>query len=310
MSLHEFKPNRYYRTFGTHPPALTLLDGESVRTTTIDAAGVDAAGTAVAPAGNPLTGPFRIEGATAGDTLSVKILAIRPTRTWAYSSSSLASVVVDPEYVHQLPTTQGPGRIYWDVDLSELTAKPSQPLTGCEDLELALSPMLGCIGVAPEGAQSISSATSGPHGGNMDYRQIREGTTLQLPVFESGALLFLGDCHALQGAGELSGTGLEVPCEVQVEVRLSRGRRIAWPRGETKDTIFAIGNARPLDQATRHATTEMLRWLTEDYGLDFTAASVLIGQCADLDLANMFNPAFSVAIKLAKSVLPGKRTDG
>jgi acetamidase/formamidase len=81
-------------------------------------------------------------------------------------------------------------------------------------------------------------------------------------------------------------------------------REVTWPRGETSDDIFTIGNARPLDQALQHATTEMSRWLGEDYGLDARAASHLMGQVVRYDVGNVFNPAFTVACRIAKRWLP------
>jgi len=128
--------------------------------------------------------------------------------------------------------------------------------------------MLGCFGVAPPGGQAISTDTSAEHGGNMDYRGFVTGVTAYFPVFAPGALFHLGDGHAVQGDGEIVGTGIEVSCDVQFTVRLLKGYRIGWPRGENADYIFSVGNARPLDQALQHATTEMVRWLAADYGLD------------------------------------------
>ena len=83
-------------------------------------------------------------------------------------------------------------------------------------------------------------------------------------------------------------------------MKVLKGKRIGWPRGENDEDIFTIGNARPLDQALQHATTEMLDWLAADYGLDATAASHILGQAVRYDVANVFNPAYSVACRLAK----------
>ena len=96
-----------------------------------------------------------------------------------------------------------------------------------------------------------------------------------------GALFYLGDGHACQGDGEITGTGIETSFEMEVTFRVLK-RTISWPRGETADDIFAVANARLLDQALQHATTEMLRWLDEDYGLDARAASHLMGQVVRL----------------------------
>jgi len=83
--------------------------------------------------------------------------------------------------------------------------------------------------------------------------------------------------------------------------------KIGWPRGMNEHEIFTIGNARPLDQALQHATTEMHDWLMADYGLDAVAASHVMGQAVRYDVANVFNPAYSVACRVAKSALAGLR---
>jgi hypothetical protein len=88
-------------------------------------------------------------------------------------------------------------------------------------------------------------------------------------------------------------------------VRLLKKKKIGLVRGENDDYIFAVGNARPLDQATQHATTEMLRWLMEDYGLDIVAASILFGQLVKYDLGNMFDPAYTMVCKIPKAALLG-----
>ena len=123
------------------------------------------------------------------------------------------------------------------------------------------------------------------------------------PVFVPGALLHMGDGHAVQGEGEITGAGIEVSFEVEIMVDLQKNRRINWPRGENSDYIFTVGNARPLDQALQHATTEMLRWLTEDYRLDIGSANILLGQCAEYDVGNVFDPAYTMVCKLKKDVL-------
>ena len=96
---------------------------------------------------------------------------------------------------------------WWDIDTAAGTATLRSPETRLGSLRLPLDPMLGCFGVAPEDEQSISTATSGTHGGNMDYRGFRAGVTVYLPVFVPGGLLFMGDGHAVQSDGEICGTG-------------------------------------------------------------------------------------------------------
>ena len=138
-----------------------------------------------------------------------------------------------------------------------LTATLDPAVPGLEDFVLPLEPMIGCFGVAPADGQAISTATSAENGGNMDYRGFGPGTTVWFPVAVTGALFFLGDCHAVQGDGEIVGTGIETCFEVEVRLTVEKNRNLVWPRGENATEIFSIGNARPLDQALQHATTDM-----------------------------------------------------
>ena len=140
----------------------------------------------------------------------------------------------------------------------------------------------------------------------MDYRGFVAGTTVYFPVFEPGALFFLGDGHAVQGDGEIVGSGIEISMDVQVTLRLRKGWQLGWPHGENDQWVFTAGNARPLDEATQIATTEMLTWLEQDYGLDALGANLLMAQCVRYDLANMFDPAYTMVCKLAKNVLPAR----
>jgi acetamidase/formamidase len=137
----------------------------------------------------------------------------------------------------------------------------------------------------------------------MDYRGFVSGVTVYFPVFVPGALFHLGDGHAIQGDGEIVGTGIEISMEVEFTVELQKGKRSGWPRGEDAEYIFTVGNARPLDQAVQHATTEMLRWLRDDYGLDTREASILLGQAVRYDLGNVYDPAYTMVCKMPKRVL-------
>jgi len=300
MATHNFQPTHYHTTIGSHEPVLRINDGDTVVTATVDAFGKDASNTEVTPRGNPQTGPFYVEGAEPGDTLVVQLDRITPSREIGYTGSVVAPNVVDPWYVRELPERE---LAEWRVDNECATATLIKPETKLGNLVIPLSPMLGCFGVAPPRGQAISTATSAEHGGNMDYRGFAAGVTVYFPVFAPGALLHVGDGHATQGDGEIVGTGIEISMEVQFTVRLIKGKQIRWPRGEDAEHIFAVGNARPLDQAVQHATTEMLRWLKEDYGLDATSASLLLGQCVEYDLGNIFDPAYTMVCKLPKALL-------
>lgn len=296
MATHRFRPTRYHNVIGTAEPCLRIADCDTVVTDTIDASGLDASERQAGARPNPMTGPFFIEGAEPGDTLAVRIDRLTPSRATGWTYSPLAFTVLDPSAIPERPASQ---RVVWEIDQQAGIVRLRDPVGGLEGFTPPLQPMIGCFGVAPAGGQAFSTATSAQNGGNMDYRLFAPGTTAWFPVSVPGALFYLGDGHACQGDGEIVGTGIETSFEMEVTFRVLK-RTIIWPRGETAEDIFTVGNARPLDQALQHATTEMLCWLGEDYGLDQRAASHLMGQVVRYDVGNVFNPAYTVACRIAK----------
>ncbi len=303
MALHTFEPAGFCRCFGgPEPPVLVIKSGDSVRTKTIDAHGFNEREEPVGIRPNPLTGPFEIAGAEAGDTLAVRLEELAPNRSSCWSHRYLAENVLDPSFVRRLPEQ---AYTRWRIDLRSRSLAPAGP-QGQAAFTLPMQPMLGCIGTAPADGQALSSATAGPHGGNMDYPGTAEGATIYLPVFVPGARLYLGDGHASQGDGEIAGSGTEVSFDVRFTVTLLKGRRCEWPRGENAEWLFALGNARPLEQALQHATTEMVRWLEGEYGLGLDSIGLLLGQAVRYELGNVFDPAYTVACKVPKGSLPRK----
>jgi acetamidase/formamidase len=193
----------------------------------------------------------------------------------------------------------------WEIDHAAGTVTLINPIdTKLGKWSLPLAPMVGCFGVAPRAGQAINTGTSGEYGGNMDYRGFVEGVTVYFPVNVEGALFHIGDGHAVQGDGEIVGTGVEISFDVQFTVSVQKGKQITWPRGENADYIFTVGNARPLDQCVQHATTEMIQWLQSDFGLDALDAHILLGQAVEYDLGNIFDPAYTMVCKVPKRVLP------
>jgi acetamidase/formamidase len=139
----------------------------------------------------------------------------------------------------------------------------------------------------------------------MDYNGMNAGVTLMLPVYEPGALLFVGDGHAAQGDGEILGNALETSMDVEFSVDLIKKKSIGWPRLENKEYVMVLGSARPLLQALQHATTELQRWLVSDYGYEERGAALLLGHAVEYDIANIVDPHFTVAAKIRKSLLSG-----
>ena len=300
--IHDFEPTTFHLSLGSHEPALRVASGDTIRTWCVDSGGFGPDGEDITDGGNPMTGPFYVEGAEHGDTLAVRLDRVRPNRTRGVTGARIAPNVLDPWFVPEYGYVEQRD-VWWTLDLDRGTARLEDPPEGLADFgEVKLDPMVGCFGVAPGRGQAISTATSGPHGGNMDYRGFREGVTVFFPVADEGALFHIGDGHALQGDGEIVGTGIEVSMDVEFTLEVVK-KRIGWPRADDGTFVMAVGNARPLDQAVQHATTELATLLHEDYGLDFPAVSTLLGQCIRYDVGNVFDPAYTMVAKVEKALL-------
>jgi acetamidase/formamidase len=298
-----FIPERFYNTFSfAHPPAMRIKPGERIVTKTADAAGVDWNGKQVAQGPNPQTGPFYVEGAEPGDMLVVSIEKIELNRATGYSSSLLAPYAVDPAALIARVDRE-PRRANWLLDKAKGTVR----LDGADiaGLELRARPMLGCVGVAPARKEAVATSTPGPFGGNMDYAGMNAGVKVMLPVYEPGALLFIGDGHALQGEGEVVGTGVETSMDVEFSVQVVKKTPIQWPRLENDTHIMVLGSERPLLQALQHATSEMHRWLMTEYQLSERGASTLMGQTLEYEVGNVVDPHFTMVAKMRKSILAG-----
>lgn len=217
--VHDFEPTEFHRVFSDAiPPALHIFPGDIVRTWTVDAARIDNKGVRRSQGGNPQTGPFYIEGAIPGDTLVVKLNRVRLNRDSAGSGNQIIASALTPGYVQRSKYDEKFDSD-WVLDRENGVARLKQPSKHLTNYTVKLQPMLGCIAVAPPGHQAFRTGFLGSYGGNLDYNQIREGTTIYLPVFAHGALLFVGDGHAAQGDGELTGDALET--SMQVEYRES-----------------------------------------------------------------------------------------
>src|SRR4029079_7270482 len=130
---------------------------------------------------------------------------------------------------------------------------------------LKLAPFFGSIGVAPNPLIGrISSGPPGPHAGNLDNKELVAGSTLYIPVAVPGALLSLGDGHAMQGDGEVTLTALETSLRGTVQVTVRKGRHPNWPRGDKARHHIAMGLHTDLDEAAKLATREMIDFLVAE----------------------------------------------
>ena len=300
-----FEPKEFHRLFsGSIAPALHISPGDTVRTWTVDAAGKDSNGVQRSAGGNPQTGPFYIEGALPGDTLVVHLDKVRLNRATAFSTNTLLAHAVDPHYFASLPALER-NFVHWQLDRERGIGMLATPSDKLRNYSVTLRPMLGCIGVAPADRMSFRTGQLGAYGGNLDYNLIVEGTTVYLPIFQVGALLFVGDGHAMQGDGELAGNALETSLDVEFKVDLIRGRSAGAPRAESAEYRMAMGIAGSLNEALQQATTNMARWLQEDYALERDDLTAVLSTSMNYDIAEVVGRDYHVVARISKQALGG-----
>jgi acetamidase/formamidase len=300
---HTFTPTEFHRVFShAIPPVMRIFPGDTVQTKSVDAGGTDENSVRRSLGGNPLTGPFFVEGALPGDTLVVRLNRVRTNRDWAGSGQSVVGNALAPGYLMNLRRAQNFSS-RWKLDKEKGVAYLENPTDPLKAFTVPLQPMLGCVGVAPPGRDVVRTADSGIFGGNMDYNQIREGVTVYLPVFHEGALLFVGDGHAAQGDGELTGDALETSMEFEFTVDVIKEKSVGTPRAENAEYLMAIGIGGSLDQALQRATTEMARWLEGDYKLNSTEAAMILGFAVKYDVADLVGTQVSIVAKIPKTVV-------
>jgi acetamidase/formamidase len=297
----DFVPRVYYTTFsGANPPALYIFPGDTVRTTTVDAGGGGKDGLQTLP-GNPQTGPFYIEGAMIGDTVAVHFNKIRLNRDSAFQyRAGLSPNVLPPGYQQELVENWSN---LWKLDRERGIATPVNPSDKLKQFAVKLIPMLGCVGVAPYWKQAIGTAALGPFGGNMDYNQIREGTTLYMPVFQAGALLTIGDGHALQADGEITGQGFETSMDVEFTVNLIRNQLLDQPWAENDEYIMVSGIGGSLTDALQYATAGLSNWLKSYYRLNSAEIATVMAASIRYDIAEVVDPQVHVVAKIRKDAL-------
>lgn len=298
-----FEPTKFHRFFsGTIPPVLHINPGDTVRTTTVDAGGTDGKGVRRSNGGNPETGPFYVEGAVPGDTLVIHFNRIRLNRDSAESGDRIVPDALGAGYFRDAKFDDKFDS-QWKLDREAGYARLAKPSEHLKDFRVKLQPMLGCVAVAPPDKQTVRSGWLGSYGGNMDYNGMREGTTLYLPVYQDGALLFVGDGHAAQGDGELTGDALETSMDVEFTVNVVSGKATGGPRAENDEYLMAMGIANSLPDALKQATTQLARWLERDYHLTPNESAIVLGSSIRYDIAEVVDPQVNIVAKVSKAVL-------
>lgn len=302
--VHDFTPGDYSNSFSAErQPVLTIWPGDIVRTTTIDSGGMDAMGVTRALFGNPQTGPFFIAGAVPGDTVVIHILKLKPNRDWAESLDSIVGRALGASLV---PKAGALGKtVRWRLDLDHGYATPAEATGRLKGFRVPLRPMLGGLSLAPGfTTPPVSTGDTGRAGGNMDFPELVAGNAVLLPVQQPGGLLYLGDGHAAQGDGETSQYGLETSMDVEFRVELIKGRAIGLPRVESPTELMVLGQAGSLDEALKSATTGLILWLQQDYGLTLSEAAQVIGAAMRYSVPNLAGRSVGVAARIDKALLP------
>ena len=273
------KTNVVYSMSPDNKPAAHCTSGETVKFETLDCFGGQITSEEQHLGGinweriNPATGPLFVDSAEPGDTLKVEIQKI--------------------ELDSQAAVVEAPGEGITGAGLAGEATKiiPVHDGQVCfnDRLTFDISPMIGVIGTAPESG-SVLTGTPGAHGGNMDCTRIGEGTTLYLPVNVKGALLAMGDMHAVMGDGEVCVCGAEIGGAITVRVSVIKGRRMPLPFLVTKDSFMTIYSADTLDIAAEGATLAMRSFLTGELGMDIHTAGMLMSLCSDLRICQAVDP--------------------
>lgn len=234
---------------------------------------------------NPATGPLFVEGAEAGDALKVDILKIE-TREWGAMGTSFGEF--------GFRNVQGSDHTMHVYEVENGFVKAGGH-------NIPVNNMIGVIGVAPKG-DGVLTVTPGSHGGNMDCRRIREGATIYFPVEIEGALLSMGDLHALMGDGEVFGYGLEVSGEVTVRVTAVKGMKLEQPLLIEGGQAMCVASGETMQLATEAALEEMYR-LLRLCGQDEGEAGILMSMVCNIALCQMVNPLFTVRAEMPLEML-------
>ena len=305
------EPSDYAWTFGGVDPVMKVRPGDVLELWTDDCFCGRITGQETLPSReivfpflNPQTGPFFVDGAEPGDTLALHFVSITPARDWAVSSTfphfgalttthttaMLHEPLEERVWVYELDRTNG--LVRYAARNSDFT------------VDLPLDPMHGTVGVAPGAFEARMTIVPDAHGGNMDTPELRAGTTVYFGVNVPGALFALGDGHARQGQGEVSGVAVEAAMDTVVAVELIKGVATPTPRLETDDHLMSAGSARPLEDAFRMSQHDLVTWVADAGKLDVLDSYQLIGQAGEAPVGNVCDANYTMVAKVAKRYLP------
>lgn len=235
---------------------------------------------------NPATGPLYVDGAKVGDILRVEVLDIKldtqGVMTTAPTHGALGHII-DEEKTKIVPIVDGKAKFN-------------------DRIELDVNPMIGVIGTAPE-RDEIPTGTPGTHGGNMDCKRIGKGSVVYLPVNVPGALLAMGDVHAVMADGEIVVCGIEIAAEITVKVDVLTGLSLPLPMVVQGEHVMTIASDETLDEAAITATEMMLDFVRQALGLDIHEAGMLLSVAGDLCICQIVDPLMTVRMEFPLWIL-------
>jgi amidase len=303
--LTEKKQRKYHYVYGPYAePVLAINPGDIVVAETQDAfegaikKETDKPSELLhMPFLNPQCGPIAVKGAKKGDVLCVHIHSIKPRGHQPIGTTALIT-----EFGGLVATNN---TALLNPPLPEIVKKMNVTERGIEfskKITLPYEPFIGTLGVSPE-IEAVTSLQPDYWGGNMDLPDVSPGAVIYFPVHHESAYLYLGDCHATQGDGELCGVAVEMASTTTVQVDVIENWKITWPRLENEKFIMTIGSTRPMEDAARIAYRELIQWLVVDYGFDKYEAYFLLTQAGRVRVGNMVDPKYTLGASILKRYL-------
>ncbi|MDE0075413.1 MAG: acetamidase/formamidase family protein [Gammaproteobacteria bacterium] len=290
--------NSHNRWSSTIPPQLTVPSGAVVEVFTKEASdGQITESTTAEDLANvdfdlihALTGPIYVEGASPGDILAVTLHEIE-VQGWGWAGifpgfGFLADEITGP-WIRGFPMEPGATEVAFN-----------------DDITIPLAPFAGVMGVAPDTDSMLVTIPPRTNGGNMDNRHMIAGTTVYFPVQVEGALFSIGDAHAAQGDGEVSGSAIETPVRVVFEVEVMENTRgMVEPQYESDDYYAVTGFGTTIDEAARKATRYMIDYLVAEHGLTREEAYVLCSIAGDMKISETVDvPHMLVSMHMPKGI--------
>jgi acetamidase/formamidase len=245
-----------------------------------------------------LTGPVYVEGAEPGDVLAVRLLELEPA-DWGWME-------IHPEFGFLTGEFDKPVLQTFALDTEK------NEVEFADGVRISLKPFAGVMGVAPDTDEMLNTIPPRANGGNLDDPNLVAGTTVYFPVFVPGGLFSIGDTHAVQGHGEVSGTAIETPMRIVYEISVIKGgRSIPEPQYETDEYYATTGFATTIDEAAKKATRYMIDYLVETKGLSREQAYMLCSLAGDLKIAETVDvPHMLVTMHMPKHIFVDARPKG